>query len=244
MDISIIITTYNYAGYIGECVDSCLFQEEAGCEYEVIVVDDGSIDRTPLILAELTDKRLHKFRTENCGIEEASNFGFRKARGRFIVRVDADDKLFPNYLRDIRQYLDEPASFFYPDYTVINAKGDVLEHVDLPDFQPSEIRQRGDFLATGTLYAAKTISQIGGYSTLTRNSGVENYELILRLLRLGLVGKHVPHRLFSYRRHSVNISETKREQIIRNGRMLFHELGLGAYRTNKNHPYKLKLESR
>ena len=98
IDISIIITVYNYGLYIEECINSCLLQCETSLRYEVIVVDDGSTDETSLILGKLTNKLLRKFRIENSGIESASNFGFSKARGKYIVRVDADDKLLPNYL--------------------------------------------------------------------------------------------------------------------------------------------------
>lgn len=241
MDISIVITAYNYADYLEECIDSCLCQDDSGLEYEVIVVDDGSTDQTPGILKGLSDPRLRKYRIENGGIEKASNFGFEKARGNYIVRVDADDKLFSNYLHDIWPHLQNEFGFFYPDYAVINADGKIMEEMILPEFQTAEIFRRGDFLATGTLYSAKILTEMGGYSTVVKNSGLENYELILRLIMLGVGGKHIPNRLFSYRRHSLNISATKKEQIVRNGKLLFLRLGLGSYTTNEYHPYKLKL---
>lgn len=241
MDVSIVITAYNYAAYLEECIYSCLYQDDSSLGYEVIVVDDGSTDQTPHILEKLTDKRLKKFRIENCGIEKASNFGFQKACGNYIVRVDADDKLASNYLHDIQPYLKDEFGFFYPDYTVIDANGDVIGEMILPEFQKTEVHQRGDFLATGTLYTAKILNEIGGYSTEVKNSGLENYELILRFIKAGIKGKHVPHFLFSYRRHALNISVTKKEQIVNNGELLFLRMGLGSFTTNEYHPYKLKL---
>jgi len=241
MDVSIVITAYNYAAYLEECIDSCLFQLDSSLAYEVIVVDDGSADQTPDILEKLTNPRLRKYRIENCGIEKASNFGFQKACGNYIVRVDADDKLSSNYLHDIKPYLKDEFGFFYPDYTVIDANGDVIEEMILPEFQKTEVLQRGDFLATGTLYSAKILNEIGGYSTAVKNSGLENYELILRFIKAGVKGKHIPHCLFSYRRHALNISVTKKEQIVHNGEQLFLCMGLGAFTTNEYHPYKLKV---
>lgn len=236
-----MITTYNYADYIKDCLDSCLNQDNHCLEYEVIVVDDGSTDQTPSILNEYSDSRLRKYRTKNCGIEKASNFGFGKSDGKFIVRVDADDKLGSSYLHDIQPHLEEKFGFFYADYDVINSEGDVIEEIKLPDFEPKEIFQRGDFLATGTLYSAKVLKWIGGYSTDTKNSGLENYELILRLINIGVKGKHIPQRLFAYRRHSFNISSTKIKQIISYGQSLFLQFGWGSYTTNEYHPYKLKM---
>ncbi len=240
MDVSIVITAYNYASYIEECVKSCLFQDDSTLACEVIVVDDGSTDGTPLILESLNNPRLRKFRIENSGIEGASNFGFQRASGKYIVRVDADDKLLPGYLRQMQAALTSEFGFFYSDYAVINADSEETGEMVLPEFEITEIRQRGDFLATGTLYAASTLEKFGYYCEESKNSGLENYELILRLIEAGVVGKHIPNLSFCYRRHSLNISISKNDQIIRNGDALFLKMGLGSYVTNEYHPYNPK----
>ncbi len=237
MDVSIIITAYNYASYIEECINSCLLQNESSLQYEVIVVDDGSIDETPLILKKINNKKLKKFRIENSGIETAANFGFGKARGKYIVRVDADDKLLPNYLHYMHTNLTNDYGFYYSDYEVINSEGKVVSEMNLPEFNVAEIRARGDFLATGTLYSAEVLKTLCYYSEGIRNSGLENYEMILRMLEAGTLGKHIPQSLFCYRRHALNISVSKIDQIIQNGSALFQRLGLGVYVSNEYHPY-------
>lgn len=237
IDVSIIITAYNYARYIEGCVNSCLLQNETPLRYEVIVVDDGSSDETQLILDGINNKLLRKFRIENSGIEVASNFGFSKATGRYLVRVDADDKLHPDYLNVMHENLEKKYDFYYSDYHVINEDGQIASKMNLPEFDVAEIRSRGDFLATGTLFSAEILSLMGCYSEQIKNSGLENYELILRLLKAKKIGKHIPRYLFSYRRHASNISVSKYEYILRNGFILFEKLGLGLYKTNKYHPY-------
>lgn len=241
VDVSIIITAYNYAGYLGECIASCLNQEDAGLNYEVLVVDDGSTDDTPILLTDWEHDRLRKFRITNSGIEVASNFGFANALGSYLVRVDADDLLLPNYLKEMRPYIESRCSFIYSDYQVIDADGCSVELVYLPEFEVSEIYSRGDFLATGTLYQREVLEAVGVYQTTVKNSGLENYELIIRLLCAGYIGKHVRCNLFSYRRHTENISAKNRNQIIVNGQNLFTRFSIGAYRTNEFHPYKLRV---
>jgi glycosyltransferase involved in cell wall biosynthesis len=241
MDVSIVVTAYNYARYINECLDSCLGQEGTTLEYEVIVVDDGSTDDTPALLACRSDPRLHVIRIENSGIELASNQGFREARGRYIVRVDADDALAPDYLARMAPILEKSFSFCYSDYTIIDGDSVAHEVVRLPDFDGAEVMTRGDFLATGTLYSAELLHFHGGYATQTRNSGLENYELIIKLMAAGAKGFHVAAPLFQYRRHSINMSATRTDSIIAYGRALFERNGLGTFRTNQYHPYNLVL---
>jgi glycosyltransferase involved in cell wall biosynthesis len=241
MDISIVVTAYNYSRYIDECLDSCLGQQGASLEYEVIVVDDGSTDDTPALLACRSDSRLRLLRIENSGIEMASNHGFAAARGSYIVRVDADDVLAPDYLARITPMLKLGFGFCYTDYNVIDSDSVVQEVVRLPDFDAAEVMTRGDFLATGTLYPAELLRFHGGYDTQTPNSGLENYELIIKLMATGAKGAHLAESLFKYRRHRINISATRTESIIAYGRALFERNGLGTYRTNQYHPYKLVL---
>ena len=241
MDVSIVITTYNYSDFIESCINSCLDQIDTKLSYEIIVVDDGSSDSTPEILKSYSSDSVRVFRIENSGIEKASNFGFSKAIGDYVVRVDADDLLLPNYLSSIEDLLSKEYGFFYPNYQVIDGNDRVLKNVRLPDFDPKEILSRGDFLATGTLIRADILTQFGPYKCEIVNSGLENYEFIIHLLCNGVCGLHVSEELFSYRRHSKNISEIKRDAIIQNGRLLFGKNNLGPFATNEFHPYDLKV---
>ena len=96
---------------------------------------------------------------------------------------------------------------------------------------------RGDFLATGTVYPKKMLVSIGLYSEKIKNCGLENYELILKLIDRGFKGKHIKKNLFFYRRHEDNLSVNKLGSIINYGNKLVKYYGLNTYMINQYHPY-------
>ena len=112
----------------------------------------------------------------------------------------------------------------------------------LPRFRTKEILNRGDFLATGTLFRSDILKETGGYNTDIVNSGLENYELVLKLIMSGISGKHISDVLFSYRIHGKNMSKLKKENIITNGKKLFIRKGLGNFSTNRYHPLALEVD--
>ena len=111
---SIIIPTYNYADYLPRAIDSVLVQH--GDDYELIVVDDGSNDRT----AEIVKVFIHKFPTkitycfqENRGLSAARNRGTSLSKGQYLLFLDADDALLPDAVEKFRRVLqDHPHSDF------------------------------------------------------------------------------------------------------------------------------------
>ncbi|MDA8958838.1 glycosyltransferase family 2 protein [Akkermansiaceae bacterium] len=238
--VSIIITSYNYEKYVLQAIESCLHQNDYD-DYEVIVVDDGSQDSTFNILKSIKDSRFKYFVIENSGIECCSNYGILKSEGEYILRVDADDVLHPNYLSNMVPLLENNKgyAFVYSNYYNIDGEGMVVSSSSLPQFDANELRGRGDFLATGTIYRKSVIKKYGYYSEKVKNCGLENFKLILQLLSDSYAGHLHESYLFYYRRHSQNISEVKRKSIIEYGNLLCLEMGLGAFKTNQYHPYLL-----
>ena len=93
MDVSVIIPVYNVELYLQECLDSVLNQ--SGCSFEVICIDDGSIDSSPKILrnAAKVDSRIRVITQQNKGLSAARNAGLDIAQGRYLLFVDSDDML-------------------------------------------------------------------------------------------------------------------------------------------------------
>lgn len=90
--ISIVIPTYNYARFLPDAIDSALAQEVAGAELEVLVVDDGSTDETPEVLARYGD-RIRVVRKANAGLSAARNTGMSEALHEWVIFLDSDDML-------------------------------------------------------------------------------------------------------------------------------------------------------
>ena len=95
--ISVIVPVYNAEPYLRECLDSILGQTYR--ELEIILVDDGSTDGSPQICEEYREKdeRVRVFHTENRGQSAARNLGIDDARGEWLMLVDSDDFVSPDY---------------------------------------------------------------------------------------------------------------------------------------------------
>lgn len=120
MRVSVIIPAYNCEAYAGEAVGSALAQTYR--DVEVIVVDDGSTDDTPDVLAAISDPRLHVIRQPNRGISAARNAGLDAATGAYIAFLDADDRWLPTKLeRQLRLMEAEPdVVACFTDFTRFN----------------------------------------------------------------------------------------------------------------------------
>ncbi len=101
--VSVILPTYNRSWIVREAIDSVLDQAYTSCE--LIVVDDGSTDDTPHLLAAY-GHRIRTIRQPNRGVSAARNAGIRAARGRLIALLDSDDRWLPGKLSAQVDYFD------------------------------------------------------------------------------------------------------------------------------------------
>jgi hypothetical protein len=88
--VTVLLPAYNAETWLREAVDSVLHQSFA--DFELLIIDDGSTDRTERLLGEYSDSRIRVVRHErNRGLIPSLNHGFELARGRLVARMDADD---------------------------------------------------------------------------------------------------------------------------------------------------------
>lgn len=105
--ISIIVPVYNIENYLEKCLESILEQDMG--EFELIAVNDGSTDKSRLILEKYAqkDSRIHLINVENGGLSWARNHGAKKAIGEYILFVDGDDFIVPGCLDKLYNYAAE-----------------------------------------------------------------------------------------------------------------------------------------
>jgi len=119
--VSVIMATYNGARFIRQSINSVLAQTLG--DIELIVVDDGSTDETPSVLASIADPRLRVFRnTQNLGVVRSRNRCFAEARGAYVAMLDSDDLSRPRRLEKQAAYLDA-----HPDTVLIGTAAHLLQ---------------------------------------------------------------------------------------------------------------------
>lgn len=99
--VSVIIPAYNVETYLEECVQSFFFQTYPN--YEIIIIDDGSTDRTYEVAKrlEVENKKIKLFHQQNKGVSIARNVGMEKAEGEYYIFADADDVVAPQYIESL-----------------------------------------------------------------------------------------------------------------------------------------------
>ena len=201
--VSIITAAYNAAAYLEETIESVLAQDYPLVEY--VVLDDGSTDETPDIIARYGD-RLQSERHENMGETRTVNRGFELARGSIICVVSADDPLLPGIVTAMVEQFDRDPEVLviYPDWEMIDEKGDLIQHIATYDYTYSDmVRWHHCVPGPGTFIRRSVVTQLGGRDTSFRYAADLEF-----WLRAGLLGpfKRLPQTLARYRWHAGSAS--------------------------------------
>jgi glycosyltransferase involved in cell wall biosynthesis len=177
-DITVVVCTYNRAELVERTLQAVL--DQAGPTLELVVVDDGSTDATPKVLAEIRDDRLRVLCQDNTGMSTARNAGLAVARGAWVVFLDDDDVPDAGWLRALTGRADDPGvGIMCCGATAVDPGGNVIAPmppVPLPEpFHGVVASYRaGTFAARTELCRAA-----GGYLDGLGTS--EQFELFMRL---------------------------------------------------------------
>jgi glycosyltransferase involved in cell wall biosynthesis len=216
--ISIIIPTYNRAGFIGETIKSVLFQDFA--DFEIIISDDGSTDDTEKKVAAFADERIRYFTKEHEGKPSRTrNYGIKQAKGQYISFLDSDDLLEKNALSVLAAEMDkdEAAGLVYGDFVSFGPGSEKHKFTGYSRMKKSGYvfadLLMGNFIYNiGILIRKKILDNIGLFDEDPQLI-TEDYQLFLRIARKCKI-IHVPQVIARYRFHQNNISVKRRFDLL------------------------------
>jgi hypothetical protein len=215
--VSVVMAAYNAALHLAEAAESVLAQTMP--DLELIIVDDGSVDATPQVIAELAarDSRVVTLRQENGGIGAAMNAALRLARGNHVAILDSDDVMLPERLAIQAAYLDA-----HPDVAAVGSQWftmDVAGRMAGIDRHPTEPEATWMLMFAyfalhhPTVMARRALLHAcGGYLT-TQRLGAPDYALFANLAHAGHRFASLPLTLTRWRLNPVGVTRGKaREQ--------------------------------
>ena len=209
--VSVLMPVRNGAQWLALAIDSVLAQ--AFADFELLLIDDGSTDRTPDIVADYAgrDQRVRPVRQDALGLVAALNRGIAEARGDLIARLDADDLAKPARL--MRQVAAMDANLR------LNLLGSWAERIDgagkpigtlTPPTDPHMLRdtlaRTNPFIHSSVMVRTEAVRRAGGYRAAFE--AAEDYDLWLRLSEQGGIAI-IAEPLILYREHGGNVTVRK-----------------------------------
>jgi len=199
--ISVIMPVYNREAYVADALRS-IQEQEVDADIEVVVVDDGSSDRSREIVAEMAadDPRIRLIEMGHRGVAAARNAGFEALRGNFVAFLDSDDLFTEGRLaRHLAVLRAEPQ---------LGAVGGAITFFRrlAPDGQPVPIStiEQNILGLPGYLFRRGVFDQVGVCDETFAQA--EDGDLILRMREAGILIAHDPENCLWYRRHDDNIT--------------------------------------
>ena len=210
MDVSLVILNYNLSQFVSRAIRSCLAQIIFRKSIEIIVVDDNSSDDSLKIINEFKNDVKVIANKKNKGIGYSSNIALQKSKGKYWMRVDADDFLNQHACQSMLSLLEENNNFdyVYCDHFRVDVDGVKIDKVKL--------NSRLNLLkhGAGVMFRTEVLRSVGGYNKEMRNC--EDYDLLARLHLKRKKGFYLPVPLYRYYIHGKNITLEKDRKKIEN----------------------------
>lgn len=134
--LSVIIPVYNAEKTLKKCIESVLKQKDE--ELEIVLINDGSTDASDKMIQEYKEKNpkiISYYKKKNTGVADTRNYGIKKAKGTYILFLDADDYLDIHLYGLVKQYMEKGIDLIKFKLQRENEKGKVIETVDGPVFE-------------------------------------------------------------------------------------------------------------
>lgn len=215
--MSVIVPAFNAEATIVRCVESIC--AGGGCDVlEVIVVDDGSMDQTPDVLAQLSSSHpvVRCLRQENAGVAAARNAGLALACGRYVCFIDSDDYVAPDYFGTLLRYAEMGHDLVVSEAVDVSEDGVILGGRTTQNDLPIVLDENYDFdadyahsTAWGCLYARSLLDGLSFLPSLTIGEDTLLYhQALLRAKR----PVHISYRGYYYVQLSGSLVHEKRAE--------------------------------
>jgi glycosyltransferase involved in cell wall biosynthesis len=209
--ITVLMPAYNAGKYIAEAIYSVL--QQTFTDFELLIVNDGSIDDTLDIITAFDDGRIVIIHQKNTGVAGALNTGLKHARADYIARFDADDVCYPQRLEKQYGFL-----IHNPDYILVGSdvdymleNGDFLFHFNCIAHTHQQVMDKlyfyCPFIHPAVMYRKEPIINAGGYPV-----DAHNFEDYLLWTSIATKGKlcNLPETLIRYRLNSSSVTIDER----------------------------------
>lgn len=202
--VTVVIPCHNHGAFVGEAVRSALAQRDASVR--VVVVDDGSDDgSTPAACDRCAGPMVRVIHQPNAGLPAARNRGAQEAQGDFLVFLDADDWIEPDFVSHLHAALERErlgaggssAAWGYCQERLVGPGPGVWR---VPEFDPVLLLLTNLHPVTA-LVRREAFEAVGGF-TASMTRGYEDWDFWLKLAGRGMRGVRVREPLFVWRRHS------------------------------------------
>lgn len=207
--VTVYITNYNYGRFIRQSIESVLKQTLEN--FEILIIDDGSTDQSRQIIEQYSDHpKITTIFQQNRGLNVTNNIALRASRGKYIMRLDADDYLDAHALDIMSGVLErEPdAGLVFPDYFLVDDVGGVMDMVRRHNFDDVTVLDQPAHGAC-TMFRKEALLEVDGYDESYRCQ--DGWDIWVRLIDHFRV-QNVNLPLFYYRQHGENL--TRNEQKI------------------------------
>ena len=202
--LTVYITNYNYGRYIKQAIESVLHQTFQ--DFELLIIDDGSTDGSKEIIEPYDlNPVIDVIYQQNKGLNITNNIALRLAKGKYIMRLDADDYLTSDALEKMIGLLeaDEELGMVFPDYYLVDAQNNVLAEVKRHNFKEEVGLFDQPAHGACTVIRKEFLDSVGGYDE--SYSCQDGYELWIKFIAKYKV-TNIRESLFYYRRHGENLT--------------------------------------
>ncbi|MDA2918199.1 glycosyltransferase [Desulfobacterota bacterium AH_259_B03_O07] len=203
--VSVVIPCYNQAHYLSDAIESVLAQSYTN--FEIVVVDDGSIDNTFQVASSYTN--VNCIRQNNLGLSAARNTGLHHSKGRYLIFLDADDHLLPKAIESgLESMKAHPeCAFVYGHHKCISSEGSSLYEFEKDcvneDHYIALLKRNFISMPATVMYRREILEIVGGFNIYL--NACEDYDLYLRIARKFSIACHDAV-VAEYRRHGMNMS--------------------------------------